>query len=166
MSWLNKPKQHAGVTLLELLVTLVILSILASVALPYAELTIRRNKEIELRGALRDIRVAIDEFHNDWKEGKITRSSTYASEDGYPVSLEVLVNGVDNGKADGKKRYYLRRIPHDPFAINPNSAGMGSWSLRGYQDSPDRLNWNGKDVYDVHSYSPDTAIDGTYYREW
>jgi general secretion pathway protein G len=163
---LSKPNESAGVTLLELLVTLVILSILASVALPYAELTIRRNKELELRQALRDIRTAIDEFHHDWKDGKISRSNTYASEDGYPVTLDVLVNGVDNGKADGKKRYYLRNIPRDPFTSDADVTGTETWSLRGYQDPPDRLNWNGKDVYDVHSSSHTTAIDGTYYREW
>ena len=166
MLWSSNPKQIAGVTLLELLVTLVILSILASAALPYAELTIRRNKEIDLREALREIRTAIDAFHNDWKEGKITHSKTYASDDGFPVTLEVLVRGVDNGKADGKKRYYLRDIPHDPFLTDANLSQKGSWSLRGYQDPPDRLNWNGKDVYEIHSSSPDKAIDGTYYREW
>lgn len=164
MSWLNKPERASGVTLLELLVTLVILSILASVALPYAELTIRRNKELELRQALRDIRTAIDDFHNDWKEGRISRGTRYASDDGYPVSLEVLVNGVDNGKANGTKRYYLRSIPRDPFTDDSLSAAL--WSLRGYQDAPDVQNWNGIDVYDIHSSSTDTAIDGSHYRKW
>lgn len=166
MSLLNSTSRYSGFTLIELLVTLVILSILASVALPYAEVTIRRNKELELRHALRDMRTAIDEFHNDWKEGKITHSNSYASDDGYPVTLSVLVNGVDNGKADGKKRYYLRSIPLDPFMNETHDTNNGSWSLRGYQEPRDRLNWNGKDVYDIHSSSPDTAIDGTYYREW
>lgn len=166
MLWSNNRKSSHGVTLLELLVTLVILSILASVALPYAELAIRRNKEIELRHALREIRTAIDEFHNDWKDGKISRNNNYASEDGYPVSINVLVDGVDNGKADGKKRYYLRKIPSDPFADETFVSDKVAWSLRGYQDGPDRLNWNGKDVYDIHSTSSATAIDGSYYREW
>lgn len=166
MSLSNKPDISSGFTLIELLVTLVILSILASVALPYAELTVKRNKELELRQALRDVRTAIDEFHNDWKDGKISHSNAYASEDGYPVALSVLVNGVDNGKADGKKRYYLRAIPRDPFSSDPQRESSESWSFRGYQDPPDRLHWNGKDVYDIHSSSPDAAIDGTYYREW
>lgn len=166
MSWSSRPGRSSGVTLLELLVTLVIMSILASAALPYAELTIRRNNELELRQALREVRTAIDEFHNDWKNGKISRHNSYASEDGYPVSLGVLVNGVDTGKADGKKRYYLRKLPRDPFTKNSQMGSEELWSLRGYQDPPDRLNWNGKDVYDIHSSSPDTAIDGSYYREW
>lgn len=166
MSWSNSQIGAKGVTLLELLVTLVILSILASVALPYAEITIRRNKELELKRALRDIRTAIDEYHNDWKDGKISRNNSHASDDGYPVTLEVLVNGVDNGKADGKKRYYLRNIPGDPFTSHANAIGMGGWSLRGYQDAPGKQNWNGKDIYDIHSSSPDKAIDGTFYQEW
>lgn len=166
MLLLNSRKSLLGVTLIELLVTLVILSILASVALPYAELTHRRNKEIELRYALREIRTAIDEFHSDWKEGRITRDTIYASEDGYPVSLNVLIDGVDNGKANGKKRYYLRSIPSDPFVGKTFVTDKESWSLRGYQDAPDRLSWNGKDVYDIHSTSSETAIDGSFYREW
>src|SRR5215813_2131074 len=86
-----------GLTLIELLVTLVILSILAAAALPDAEVTVRREKEIELRRALRDVRTAIDAFYDDWKGGKISRTSTAASEDGYPRTLQILVDGADTG---------------------------------------------------------------------
>src|SRR6266446_324491 len=104
-----------GLTLVELLVTLVILSILAAAALPYAEVTVRREKELELRRALRDVRTAVDAFYEDWKGGKISRTSTAASEDGYPKTLQVLVDGADSGDAKASKRRYLRRIPRDPF---------------------------------------------------
>lgn len=166
MSWSGNSKPASGVTLIELLVTLAILSILAAAALPYAELTIRRDKELELRRALRDMRSAIDAFHTDWAAGRITRSDNTASGDGYPRRLQVLVEGADTGHAAGGKRRYLRRIPRDPFAADAKLPAIQQWALHGYQDGPDTLSWNGKDVYDVHSASDDQAIDGTSYREW
>src|SRR3954471_24209819 len=90
-----------GLTLVELLVTLVILSILATAALPYAEVAVRRDKELELRRALRDLRNAIDVFHDDWSGGKISKTSQAGSDDGYPKSLDVLVDGADSGDAKG-----------------------------------------------------------------
>lgn len=155
----------AGLTLIELLVALVILSILAAAALPYAELTVRRDKEYELRRALRDVRAAIDSFHEDWRAGRIPRSAESASDDGYPRTLTTLVEGVDTGQARGGKRYYLRRIPRDPFA-GQDRAAHEQWALRGYQDPPDARNWGGRDVYDLRAASDDTAIDGTRYRDW
>ncbi len=154
-----------GLTLLELLVTLVILSILAAAALPYAEITVRRNKELELHRALREIRGAIDAFHDDWMAGRMAKSGDAASEDGYPKSLQSLVDGVDTATAKGGKRYYLRRIPRDPFAATPGSPAV-QWVLRGYQDEPDARVWGGKDVYDVRSAAEQTAIDGSHYQDW
>lgn len=154
-----------GITLIELLVTLVILSILAAAALPYAEVTVRREKELELRRALRDIRSAIDAFNDDWKAGRLAKISNAASEDGYPKSLQVLVDGADSGDAKGNKRKYLRRIPRDPFS-DGGRAPAEQWMLRGYQDEADTKTWNGKDVYDIHSASEATAIDGTRYKDW
>lgn len=159
-------RRFRGVTLLELLVTLAILSILASIALPYAELTVKRDREMRLRQTLRDVRSAIDEFHNDWKSGRISKSVKGASDDGYPRTLDVLVQGVESAKADGTKIYYLRSLPVDPFAEAANLNSRDMWSLRGYQDAPDRIMWNGKDVFDIHSRSRDLAIDGTPYSDW
>lgn len=162
----NKPGRLRGLTLIELLVTLAILSILAAAALPYAELTVRRDKELELRSSLREVRLAIDSFHEDWVAGRITHTDDTSSADGYPKTLQVLVDGVDTGRAAGGKRRYLRRIPRDPFAANQTGDRAGQWVMRGYQDDPDALTWNGKDVYDIHSASNQTAIDGTHYKDW
>lgn len=154
-----------GLTLVELLVALAILSILAAAALPYAEVTVRREKELELRRALRDVRTAIDAFYEDWKGGKISRTSTAASEDGYPKTLQVLVEGADSGDAKGSKRRYLRRIPRDPFSEQTHPPAE-QWVLRSYQDGSDSLAWGGRDVYDIRSSSENIALDGTRYREW
>jgi len=154
-----------GLTLVELLVTLVILSILAAAAMPYAEITVRRNKEIELHRALREIRGAVDAFHEDWTAGRMAKTGDAVSEDGYPKSLQTLVDGVDMGGAKGGKRYYLRRVPRDPFAAAPGSP-TEQWVLRSYQDEPDSLVWGGKDVYDVRTAAENVAIDGTRYKDW
>lgn len=162
----NKPELQQGLTFIELLVTLVILSILAAAALPYAELTIKRNKELELRRSLRDIRTAIDRFHEDWRTGRIPKFAQGASENGYPTALMVLVEGMEasGGDTSGKRRY-LRRIPLDPFAKDVVQASE-QWLKRSYLDDPDALTWGGQDVYDVRSPSETTAINGTVYKEW
>jgi general secretion pathway protein G len=161
----GRPAGSLGLTLVELLVTLVILSILAAAALPYAEVAVRREKELELRRALREVRGAIDGFYEDWKGGKISRLSSQASEDGYPKTLQVLVEGADTGDAKGSRRRYLRRIPRDPFAEGAR-APAEHWVLRGYQDAADSLIWGGRDVYDVRSAAEGTALDGSRYKEW
>jgi general secretion pathway protein G len=148
-----------------LLVTLAILSILAAAALPYAEMTLRRDKEIELRRALRDVRSAIDVFHEDWVSGKISKTAEGISDDGYPKTLQVLVDGVDTGQAKGGKRKSLRRIPRDPLA-DQSKPPSEQWVLRGYQDDRDSILWGGRDVYDLRSASEAKAIDGTRYKDW
>lgn len=162
VSWSSKRNSQQGLTLIELLVTLAILSILAAAALPYAELTVRRDKELELSRSLREVRSAIDAFHDDWQAGRISQSTNSASADGYPKTLQVLVDGVDSGRAGGGKRRYLRRVPRNPFA----DASDTQWRLRGYQDDPDALSWNGRDVYDIHAATDKTAIDGSNCRDW
>jgi general secretion pathway protein G len=156
---------NRGVTLIELLVTLVILSILASVALPYAEIVVRREKEAELRESLRGVRTAIDRFHDDWRNGAISKTGTGVSDDGFPKTLTVLVDGTESGDAKGAKRKYLRRIPADPFGDQAKEPAK-QWLLRGYQDDAGARSWNGRDVFDVGSQSQAQALDGSNYKTW
>ena len=157
--------KNAGMTLVELLVVMAIIAILASVAVPYAEVTVQRNKEIELKRTLRTIRNAIDAFHSDIKSKRIATLSRIASEDGYPINLQVLVDGVDlKGSIEGK-RYYLRRLPLNPFKSS-NKDNTQHWHLRGYRDAPDAASWNKIDVYDIRVTSNKTALNGTTYDSW
>lgn len=145
--------------------TIVILSVLASVAIPYAELSVRRSNEYDLKYALRKIRTAIDQFHDDWMRKKFSDFDSVASDDGYPLTLDVLVNGVEIKGTISKKRYYLRRIPKNPF-VDPTLSLEEHWQLRGYQDKPDALFWGRVDVYDVRANTDKIAIDGTPYATW
>lgn len=154
-----------GFTLIELLVTLAILSILAAVTLPFVEITVVRTKELELHGALREVRTAIDAFHEDWGSSKISKTNANVSEDGYPRSLNLLVEGVESSDVKGGKRRYLRRIPRDPFS-EKDKAPEESWMIRSYQDELDATVWSGTDAYDIRSKSDRTALDGTHYRDW
>ena len=145
-----------GFTLIELLITVAIVALLASVALPLAEVTVQRNKEKDLRHALREIRGAIDAYKRAADEGSIERP---ADASGYPPTLAALVDGVaDKKKTDGSKLYFLRRIPADPLS------GV-EWGLRSYASSATEPQ-PGKDVYDVYSKSPDSGLNGVPYREW
>jgi general secretion pathway protein G len=144
-----------GFTLIEMLVTLAILALLASLALPLSELSVQRAKERELRQALRMVRGAIDDYKQAVDANRIARP---ADASGYPPTLEVLVEGVKDAKdPKGAKIYFLRRIPRDPFG--------GDWGLRSYASPPDDPQ-PGKDVYDVYSKSEGTGLDGVPYREW
>lgn len=155
-----------GFSLIELLVALTILSILAVVALPYVEITVIRTKELELHSALREVRVAIDNFHDDWVSGKISKTNQNVSEDGYPRSLNVLVNGIERSDAKGGTHRYLRRIPRDPFAEKNEIEPENNWAIRGYQDELNASIWGQHDVYDIRSMSDRTALDGTNYHDW
>lgn len=150
-------------TLLELLVTTVIILVLASVALPLSRIGERRTKEIALRQNLRELRNAIDAFKNDWDSKRIahTVSDIANEETGYPKRLDVLTLGVPVGDPNQKKiRKYLRRIPKDPFT------GSAEWGTRCYEDDQDSFISCNKDIYDIFSKSEETALDGTKYRTW
>ena len=149
--------KNKGITLIELIVSMAIISILATIILPLSRISIKRAKELELRENLRIIRNAIDEYKKYVDEGKIAKD---AGDSGYPKSLEVLVEGVDLKEAVLKKKKFLRRIPRDPMTED------GEWGLRSYFDEPDSEIWGGEDVYDVYSKSKDVALDGTRYNTW
>lgn len=154
-------KRFNGSTLVELLVVAVILSILASVTLPYASMIVKRNKEVELKRALITIRLAIDQFHEDWRSEELSKFDKGVSANGYPKTLDVLVEGVAG--RDGKTLYrYLRRVPTNPFVDMDDK----SWRFRGYLDSPEVTIWNDQDVYDVIPLVSGTAIDGSNYDTW
>ena len=164
----NLLKNNMGVSLVELVVTLVILSILAGVVLPSAQMTARRTKELELKRNRRMIRTALDDFKRKYDEAvtekKITPSLN-EMQSGYPKTLKMLVEGYDFGGLTKSNAKFLRRIPTDPF----NPAGVKEeeqWGLRSYDDKPDSTIWGGQDVYDVYSLSEETAIDGTKYKDW
>lgn len=155
-----------GVTLVELVVTMAILVILASLVLPTTQMTAKRVKEIELRRDLRIMRTALDDFKKNYDKAvddkKILAS---ANKSGYPETLQQLVDGYDFGGLVNYKKKFLRRIPVDPF--NPPKAGEEpKWGLRSYADQPDSTTWGGEDVYDVYSLSEETAIDGSKYQDW
>ena len=158
-------RRQAGLTLIELIVTLVILSVLASAALPYAEIAFRRDKELELRRALREIRTAIDYFNADWQAGKFPLTGDAASKDGFPKTLTVLVDGVDLAGVIEKRRFYLRRIPGNPFA-DATLEKEEQWQLRSYRDKKDAAFWGSEDVYDVRVRTEKIAINKTYYKDW
>ncbi|MFW5854867.1 MAG: type II secretion system protein [Thermodesulfobacteriota bacterium] len=146
-----------GVTLIELTVTLAILSILATGIMPLSKLMYKRTREVELRRHLRTLRTAVDDFKRLVDEGKIPVD---AGGSGYPESLEILVEGVELQGPVPMKRKFLRKIPKDPMTED------GEWGLRAYADDSDSEVWGGGDVYDVYSRSDEQALDGSYYRDW
>lgn len=152
-----------GFTLIELVVTVAIVALLATMALPLAELAARRSQEQELRSALREIRAAIDAYKKAYDEGRVTR---IAGATGYPPSLEVLADGVDDVRSpERKKLYFLRRLPRDPLARDPRLPAARTWGLRSYDSPPDDPH-EGRDVFDVYSLAPGEGLNGRAYREW
>lgn len=151
-----------GFTLIEMLVVLAMLGVLAAAARPLLELSVQRSREYELRQALRTLRGAIDAYKKAGESGNIAQA---ADDSGYPPKLQLLVDGVPDAKApNGRKLYFLRRLPRDPFAPADLPAAE-TWGLRAYDSEPDDPR-AGADVFDVFSLSERKAIDGTKLKDW
>jgi len=150
-----------GFTFLELVIVTAILMILASTIMPMAQVTAQRQREVELRRSLREIRTAIDKFKDAVDQGQIPTTELEPGNEGYPPDLETLVNGVSAANdATGRKLKYLRKIPIDPMTNSTD------WGKRAYQDRPDSQSWGGKNVFDVYTTYKGTGLDGTSYQDW
>ncbi len=151
---------EAGFTLLELIITLTIIAILAAGAIPVARNMIKREKEMELRRTLRDLRKAIDSYHIACNAGMVGPLDRKVDDECYPPTLEILVEGINPPNKTTPVRF-LRRIPKDPFT------GKTEWGQRSIQDEPDSGSWGGQNIYDIYSLAPGKALDGkTQYKEW
>jgi general secretion pathway protein G len=162
LSRFRHQRQHGqrGYSFIELLAVTAIVLILASAIMPMVKVTMRRQKEMELRRSLREMRLAIDRFKDAADLQMIAMQDLEAGNEGYPESLEILVEGVTmSGDASGKKLKFLRRIPLDPMTGS-------EWGMRSYQDKPDSTSWGGQNVFDVYTKSEGTALDGTKYKDW
>jgi general secretion pathway protein G len=149
-------RKQRGFTLIELLITVTIVALLASVALPLAEVASQRSREQDLRHALRELREAIDTYKRASDDGVIERS---VERSGYPPTLAALVEGVpDKRKPDAPKIYFLRRLPRDPMTGE-------DWGLRSYASTAAEPQ-AGKDVFDVYSQSPGIGLNSIPYKEW
>ncbi len=159
---------HKGITLIELLVVIAILGILASAAMPFSRMAVRRTKELELRGNLRILRTAIDAFKEDCRTKQLSALEGYCKpeQDNYPESLEQLTEPLKLAGALDKTKKYLRRIPRDPMTPIESPDKPNNWGLRSYADESDSTDWGGGNVYDVYSKSEAIALDGTKYNTW
>jgi general secretion pathway protein G len=158
---LRRDGSARGYSFIELLAVTSIILILASAILPLVKVTMRRQKEMELRRSLREMRTAIDRFKDAADLQMIALQDLEAGNEGYPETLELLVEGVTmSGDASGRKLKFLRRIPIDPMTKS------NEWGLRSYQDKPDSSGWGGQNVFDVYTKSDGVALDGTKYKDW
>jgi general secretion pathway protein G len=146
------------VTLVELLVAIAVVLVLAGAVMPIAKFAVKRQKEFELRRALRVLRTAIDEYKKFCDTGVIQKEGV--DSECYPPDLETLVEGVEKVGALGQKIKFLRRVPRDPMTQSDE------WGLRSYQDEADSDSWGRQNVYDVYTRSGARALDGTEYKDW
>jgi general secretion pathway protein G len=154
-------ERNRGFSFVELLVVTALVGILASAVMPLAHVAMKRQREIELRRSLRDLRTAIDHYKDAADQGMIAATELKLGNEGYPPTLEVLVEGVRaSGDATDRKLKFLRRIPIDPVTRSKE------WGMRSYQDRPDARTWGGQNVFDVFTTSEGTALDGTKYKDW
>jgi general secretion pathway protein G len=156
-----KAGESKGFTFIEVLVVATIMMILASAIMPLAKVTAQRQREAELRRALREMRTAIDKYKDAADLGQIGSLDLKAGSENYPADLDVLVEGVRaaNDPTDRKLKF-LRKIPVDPMTHSTE------WGKRSYQDKPDTTRWGGQNVFDVYTTFEGTALDGTKYRDW
>jgi general secretion pathway protein G len=156
------PPQHdRGYTFIEVAVVSAIVAILASAILPLARVTIQRSRELELRRDLREIRTAIDKFKDAADQGKIAPADLPANTDGYPPSLQLLVDGVGVANDNtGARLRFLRRVPIDPMTHS------SEWGMRSSRDQANSTVWGGQNVFDVYSTFQGRALDGTKYSDW
>jgi general secretion pathway protein G len=156
--------RHRGFTIIELVVTVGIVSLLASAAIPSAQLLFQRQREAELRTALRTIRSALDAYKAASDAGRIKKQ---LDKTGYPPDLQSLVDGVADATSakEGVKIYFLRRLPRDPFWPDATTPPADTWGLRSYASAPEDPR-PGEDVFDVHSRSARAGLNGVPYRDW
>lgn len=140
---------------------MMIISILSAAALPHLQQKIVRDKEYQLQKDLLKVRESIDRFHRDWRETIIVENAKGISADGFPKTLDVLIEGVPEVDG-GQLRKYLRRVPENPFAADKEEP----WLFLGYRDPADTAKWNGVDIFDLRANTERTGLDGTPIAEW
>jgi general secretion pathway protein G len=150
-------KSTRGFTLVELMATVTIMAILVGMALPLARNSIKREREIALRENLHEMRKAIDKFKEASDAGQIEKPN---DTEGYPQTLDQLVDGVQLIGQAGKNVKFLRKIPTDPFTNSTD------WGMRSYQDEANSQSWGGQNVFDIYTKSEGVAFDGTRYKDW
>jgi general secretion pathway protein G len=156
-----RQSSRRGMTLVELIVAFTIMALLATMAVPLARYKVRRDRERELRFALREMRTAIDKYKDACDKGTFGAEGQKIDTLCYPQTLDILVEGIKVANdANGKKIRFLRRIPRDPFT-NTND-----WGERSNQDDPKSQGWGGQNVFDVYTKTMEKAPDGTPYSEW
>ncbi len=155
------PGTQGGYTFIELIIVSTMLLVLASAIMPLTRVTLQRMREAELRRDLREMRTAIDKFKDAADLGQIGATDLKAGAENYPPDLQTLVTGVSAANdQSGRKLKFLRRVPIDPMTKSTD------WGLRSYQDDADATKWGGQDVFDVHTTSEATALDGSKYKDW
>ena len=153
----RRPTGSRGFTLVELIATITILALLVGISVPLARNSLKREREEKLRVVLREMRIAIDMYKSAADNGKI---EVPVDTEGYPQTLESMVDGVQALGQAGKYLKFLRRIPIDPMTNSTD------WGIRSYQDEPTSQTWGGQNVFDVYSKSDGVAFDGTLYKDW